>query len=504
MSAVIEQPRLTERRFPLWFLPLQAASAVTVMAIAAGGQVLRGWVLAALTWVLALPLLVGLEAGLLAMILFEPFRGLLRRGQYLFLEYSSQDPIHVVTPIVTIVALVAVVRSHRLAFLTASPLAGPVSLLALLYLLEVFNPLQGGVVVGLSGAMFSLIPLLWFYFGQYVKLDFISKVLKLMVVIGIVSSLYGIYQLIFGYPSFEQYWIDNTEFYQSIALGHVERALATFSSAEEWGRYVEFAAIAALGFSAGQKRLAARLGWLMAGFALCGFVAFTGQRAAAFGLAFGLIALLILTARSFGRGIGRATVLLLPFVLLTFLIKPPEAEEMWSNDETEKVSTVLLHTQRGMLNPSKEGSFQERMTNWGFLLTEVIPYRPLGAGVGAGSLAELRFSGDVEELPPIDSSILLQGITCGIPGMFLFIWILSRSTWFAMRGARDETQDAERLRTKRILAAIIVALIVNSVFGLTFTLYSVAPLVWLFLGWISVETLKRQPKPEPEREVITI
>src|SRR6185436_4491838 len=105
----------------------------------------------------------------------------------------------------------------------------------------------------------------------------------------------------------------------------------------EWGRYVEFAAIAALGFSFGQKRLAKRVGWLIAGVTLCGLVAFTGQRAAAFGLAFGVIALLILSARSFGRGLARATLLLLPFVLLTFLVKPPEAEEMWSNDETEKV-----------------------------------------------------------------------------------------------------------------------------------------------------------------------
>ena len=502
MSAVIEQPRLAQRSSLLWFLPLQAASTLTVLAIGAGGQVLRGWFLAALTWLLALPLLVGLEAGLIAMILFEPFRGLIRRGQYLFVEYTSQDPIHVVTPIVTIFAVAAIVKSHRLAFLTASPLAVPVSLLALLYFVEIFNPLQGGVVVGLSGAMFSLIPLLWFYFGQYVKLEFIRKVLKLMVVIGIIASLYGIYQLVFGYPSFEQYWIDNTEFYSSIALGHVERALATFSSAEEWGRYLEFAAIAALGFSLGQKRLALRLGWLTAGLALCGFIAFTGQRAAAFGLAFGVIALLILSARSFSRGIARAIVLLLPFVLLIMLVKPPEAEEMWSNDETEKVSTVLSHTQRGMLNPAKEGSFQERMTNWGFLLTEVIPYRPLGAGIGAGSLAELRFSGDVEELPPIDSSILLHGITCGIPGMLLFVGILSRSTWFSTRCAREEIQDEEELRVKRILAALMCALIVNSVFGLTFTLYSIAPLVWLFMGWISAETLKARQKQD--REVITI
>ena len=50
--------------------------------------------------------------------------------------------------------------------------------------------------------------------------------------------------------------------------------------------------------------------------------------------------------------------------------------------------------------------------------------------------------------------------------------------------------------------ASLVAALVNSVFGLTFTLYSIAPLVWLFIGWISAESLKS--RRVDEREVITI
>ena len=205
--------------------------------------------------------------------------------------------------------------------------------------------------------------------------------------------------------------------------------------------------------------------------------------------------------RSVTKGLARTMLLLLPFVLLGVLVKPPAQEEMWSNDETDKVSTVLEHTQRGMLKPAEEASFQERMTNWAYLITDVIPYRPFGTGIGSGSLAELRFSNDAEELPPIDSSILLQGITCGFAGMVLFVWILFRSTWVSLRDAWNREQDPVRVQTKRIIAALMCALVVNSVFGLTFTLYSIAPLVWLFMGWVSVESMK---KPEGEREVITI
>ena len=101
-SAVQIQPRPRPRSTLVWLAPVQAAVVFSVIAVTSGGQMLRTWLLAALVWVMALPLLVSLEAGLVAMVLFEPFRGLIRRAQYLFVDYGSQDPIHLLTPIVTL------------------------------------------------------------------------------------------------------------------------------------------------------------------------------------------------------------------------------------------------------------------------------------------------------------------------------------------------------------------------------------------------------------------
>jgi hypothetical protein len=501
MSSIVHaQPRPLRRSLWIWFVPVQAAVAFTVIAIAAGGQILRTWVLSAIIWLMAMPLLVSLEAGLVGMMLFEPFRGILRRAQYLFVDYSSEDPIHVLTPIVTLLAFGLLLKSKRLTIFHSSPLAGGVSLLGLIYFVEIFNPLQGGLVVGLSGAMFVLIPLLWFYFGQAAKDDFIHNVLRLIVIVGLLTSLYGIYQLVFGYPSFEQYWIDNTEFYNSIAVGNIERALATFSSAEEWGRYAEIGAIIAFGFTVGKRVLRARLGWFAAGTLLTGFVALTGQRAAVFGLATGLVVLMLIGARSFPRALARMALLLIPALLVTVFMKAPDEAQMWSKSDDQTVSTVLSHTERGVLKPVGEESFQERLKNWTYLLTDVIPYRPLGAGVGAGSLSESRFS-DSYNLPPIDSSILRNAIAVGIPGVLLFIWILARATWFSWKTARLALPDDPSANTKRIVAAVIGAIVLNSMFGMTFTLYSVAPIAWLLIGWVSAE--KNRIRVE-EREVITI
>src|SRR5437667_7957760 len=380
MSSIVQaQTRPPQRSALIWLLPIQAAAVFTVIAITSGGQLLRTWIFCALTWVMALPLFVSLEAGLFAMMLFEPLRGLIRRAQYLLADYTALDPIHVLTPIVTLLAFALLLRSHRLTILHASPLAPVVSALGLIYFVQIFNPLQGSVFAGLAGALFILVPLVWFFFGQTVKEEFVVKALRLMIVLGILTSFYGVYQLLFGYPGFEQYWIDNTEFYESIAVGHVLRALATFSSAEEWGRYTELGAIAAFGFAAGAKRIGVRAGWLACGAALFGSVILTGQRTAVFGLLLGVMVLVMIGAHSFRAAVGRLVLFLLPVLLVAVFIKPPAEDEIWEKNDKETVSTVLLHTQRGTLSPTSEESFKVRLENWAYLATHVIPYRPLGA-----------------------------------------------------------------------------------------------------------------------------
>ena len=478
---------------------MQAAAAFTILAVATGGQVLRTWLLTAVVWMMAMPLFVGLEGGLVAMMLFEPLRGLLRRAQYLFVDYASQDPIHLLTPIVTLLALVLLVRSWKLEIFLATPLAGSVSLLGIIYLLEMFNPLQGSLLVGLAGGLFMLMPLAWFYFGQSVNEQFINRALQLVIGLGILTSLYGVYQLVYGYPAFEQYWIDNTDYYLSINVGHIRRALATFSSAEEWGRYAEVGAIAAVGFATGTKLLIKRVGWIICGAALIGAVLLTGQRTAIFGLLLGIGALILLGARSFPGMLTRLGLLLLPIVLIAVFVSAPSEDEMWSKGDNEIVSTLLSHTERGTLKPANEESFQVRLENWTYLITSVIPYRPLGSGLGAGSLGEVRFSSD-SDLPPIDSFILVVAVACGIPGVLLFIWILGRTAWLSIRNARSPDDEGGTVR--RIVAAVMLALILNSIFGLTFTLYSVAPMAWLLIGWVSRETVRIHQANE--REVITL
>ena len=121
MSAetLVESParRPQIKLWPLGSLPLSMG---IIWALSTGGEALRWLVLGGFGSVMVFCLMISLEAGLIAMMIFEPLRGFLRRAQYLYLTYSQSDPIHVVTPVVTL-----------LAFANRSATASPASVLSI-------------------------------------------------------------------------------------------------------------------------------------------------------------------------------------------------------------------------------------------------------------------------------------------------------------------------------------------------------------------------------------
>ncbi len=483
---VIVQRHTSRGPAKLWPLATLPSSAFVVLAVSSGGEALRYLGLSGMACALAIPMLASLEAGLLAMMIFEPLRGLLRRAQYIFLTYTQSDPIHLVTPIITLLAFVALVQRRRLQIFFETPLAKLVSILGLIYFLQIFNPLQGGLAVGFSGALFILVPIAWFYFGSEVKPEFMRKAMIAIVIIAMLTSLYGLYHLAAGFPAFEQYWLDHTDAYDSISVGKIKRALATFSSAEEWGRYIQVGAIIAFGFGASAVNKLNKAGWFFCGAALSVMLLFTGQRTAIFGLALGVVALIVLGARSVGSGMARVALVLTPILLIAFLAKAPTNDDVLSKSDDEKFGTVLSHSTRGALNPTNEDSLQERFKTWSYLATDVLPKNPLGMGIGATSLAVTR-TDKSSALPPIDSYFISSVITCGLPAAILFLVILGRATLLSWRHVKLTKAGTQISQTWRVIAALMPALILNSLFGNTFTLYSVAPVGWLIVGWISAQ-----------------
>ncbi len=484
------QSVLPQRWRALLFVPLSALSALTSLAIVSGGQIFRGLLLGGALWLMALPLLYSLEAGLLAIMFFEPLRGLLRRAQFIFVEYTNTDPIHLITPLVTVLAFAILLWLRRMEMFRQTKLSFPVTVLAGIFFLQIFNPWQGALFVGLSGAMFILIPVAWFYFGQAVKTEFLEKALQLIVWMGLLCSLHGLYQLFVGYPEFENYWIKHTDHYESIAVGHVTRALATFNSAEEWGRYVQYGGLIAAGFALGSKQPVRRMGWAFAWAASCGVLLITGQRTAIFGLLCGISTLFLIGASSWRGVMKRLSLMVLAGVTVLVVAKPPSSDDMWSRSSDDKMGTMLSHTARGTLQPGKEESLQERFRIWNRLLFKVIPTNPLGTGLGAGTVAAARYANAEETLYPIDSFVAVLIVGCSFPAALLFLWILGRAQIIGIRNFKRALPATPEATVRRIAAAIIPMLILNSFFGLTFSIYSAAPVAWLIIGWVSAEAAR--------------
>jgi hypothetical protein len=502
MSAIVQvQPKQLQRSALVWLAPLQGGAVFTVLAIASGGQMLRIWVFGALTWAMALPLLVSLEAGLVAMMLFEPLRGVIRRAQYLFLDYSTNDPIHLLTPIVTLLAFILLLKNQRLNIFRQSRLAPAVSLLLLIYFIQIFNPLQGGLFIGLSGALFMLLPVLWFYFGQAMRSDFLRTALRLVVVMGFITSLYGVYQLIFGLTSFDQFWLEHSEYNNWVRVAGVVRAMATYANAEEWSRYLDICALGALGLAVMANRYAHRIAWFACGMLFFVALMLSGERVSIFGFLLGAAILLLSGARTRGGLVRRSAIFLIPALVLFVFAKPPTEAELGETEQSQAAESMVSHSGRGILRPTGEGSLYARFENWGEG-ARVILYHPLGLGTGAGSIAQTRDSQEVDDLPATDSYVLSVTLACGIPAGLLCLWIFGHATLISWRTFRRALPGSHESGMWRVMLAIMPVLAFINLFGYSFVLVSVAPVGWLLIGWVSAGKLRI--RVEPEREMITI
>jgi hypothetical protein len=176
-----------------------------------------------------------------------------------------------------------------------------------------------------------------------IKPEFLLTAFRVIVVLGLLTSLYGLYQLSFGFPAFEQYWIDNTDFYNSISVGKVERALATFSSAEEWGRYVEIGALIAFGFAAQAVNRMSRTGWAVCG----GFKPDAAIHRTAHGHVWfdSRVLVLVLTgARSWRAAVSRGFLLLAPALLIGVWPRRRPTMTCWTTATTNALKALLSHT----------------------------------------------------------------------------------------------------------------------------------------------------------------
>jgi hypothetical protein len=181
------------------------------------------------------------SGGVVLTLVFLSLLGGVRRWIIPTLGWMSTDPLLLVGPVLVMGQLLNLVMTRRIPHDTR--LARTLLWLLALMFLQVFNPLQGGIGVGLAGMMFTIVPVLWYYYGRTQGSETVLRRLLIGAVgVALAAGLYGLHQTYFGLLPSEKQWVDLTKASNNaLYIGdNAIRAFSFFTSAQE---YVQFLSI---------------------------------------------------------------------------------------------------------------------------------------------------------------------------------------------------------------------------------------------------------------------
>ena len=115
--------------------------------------------------------------------------------------------------------------------------------LLIVMILEIVNPAQGGLAVGLSGAFFYIVPVLWFWVGRSLASpEVVERLLfRILVPLSIAAAVLGLCQTFIGFLPYQQAWINlATRSYTALYVGTSIRAFGFSVSASEYATLLLF------------------------------------------------------------------------------------------------------------------------------------------------------------------------------------------------------------------------------------------------------------------------
>ena len=172
---------------------------------------------------------------LVAVMVWLPFLGLLRRVLSWTTGEVGTDPLLLVAPIA--LGALTVVAIERGALRDRTVLAKGVLALCVLSVLSVANPAQGGPLAGLGGLLFFLVPMLGFWIGRsLVDDELLKQVTNVIAVLALVAAAYGLWQVYVEFLPWDAQWI-NEKGYTALNVGDRIRPFSMFASSAEYAYF---------------------------------------------------------------------------------------------------------------------------------------------------------------------------------------------------------------------------------------------------------------------------
>jgi hypothetical protein len=346
--------------------------------------------------------------GCLAMLGYVILLGDLRRIFIPLFGLAGQDPILLVVPVVVGLSCVSLFVTRQLRLDT--PLSKAVVLLMAVMVLQILNPLQGGLVVGIAGAIFYLVPLGWFWISRkYASEQLAEQVLTLVIALAVLAALVVLVQTFFGFLPFQQAWIDQAG-YEALYVGDRVRPFGFSTSASECAHLLAIGAVIVIAFNMKGK---SRVSLILLPLIIAGMF-LIGSRTIVVKVGFVVALMWAMQGHSWRTWAPRLVLagLVLVFGLYWSLTQIGDMEV------SGQARSMVSHQVNGLLNPldkehSTAGIHVSMMLN-GFRSAFK---QPLGYGLGATTMAAGKFGGNAKS-SEVDWSNL--GLSLGLPGMLLY------------------------------------------------------------------------------------
>jgi hypothetical protein len=312
------------------------------------------------------------------------------------------------------------------------PWRAAVLALAVLVVLQAFNPLLPSIGYGLTGARPIAVPLLLIVAvasGHLNRRD--ERVLIAVALIGwLVNVFFAGRQLLVGFTGAELHWVESTR--ATYLVGEQVRLLGATRSNQDFAFMVAvaFPAVCAAALAPGRS-LRWRVGFGLLTFATFGVLVGSLVRSGLVGGVLG--AVVVAAAVTHGRHARRRLVVSAAvLVAVVWLVATFGLDVGLSKNQSETLTSRVT----SVFTPNQDYSFQQRQTKvWPHVIHEIGIY-PLGAGAGsAGPLTQSQEDAPLGQLVP-DNGYLLMAIEFGLPGLALFIVVLGLLIAELWRGAR--------------------------------------------------------------------
>ena len=290
--------------------------------------------------------------------------------------------------------------------------------------LEIVNPQQGGLAVGLSGALFYIVPVLWFWIGRrYASSAVVERLLyRLILPLAIAAALLGLAQTFVGFLPYEQAWIDvAAKNYQALYVGNSVRAFGFSVSSAEYATLLEIGVIVTASAAIASKRI-----WALAIPLLLTVMVLSSSRSLILRM---LLSLSVVWSLRTGRKPKPRTLVYFAVLLVIglFAINVIASRFASTNDNNRTNSAVqglIAHQADGLAHP-----WDQRYSTAGLHRDMVLSgitqgfTDPIGRGLGSTTLAASKFSSD-PNLGSSEIDISDMFTSLGIVGGLAYLCIL--------------------------------------------------------------------------------